>query len=132
MPRPLASRSFEVAVAPDRVRVAQMRRITVAVMRLWDVPAPLSEDVQLAVSELVANAVEHGHGSVGLRVRHAGSELSVEVTDENPAPARLRTAEEDDVCGRGLFLVAVLSSRWGVSDDGMTTWCTFNLPTGRP
>ncbi|MEV0778606.1 ATP-binding protein [Streptomyces sp. NPDC050428] len=130
--KPLTSRAFEVVVAPDRVRVAQIRRITVAFMRLWDVPDPLAEDVQLAVSELVTNAVEHGHGSVGLRVRNTGSELSLEVTDRNPAPARLRTVEDDDVCGRGLFLVAALSKEWGISDDGMTTWCTFRLPTGRP
>ncbi|EST31695.1 ATP-binding protein [Streptomyces niveus] len=129
--RPLTPRAFEVVVAPDRVRVAQIRRITMAFMRLWDVPAPLAEDVQLAVSELVTNAVEHGCGSVGLRMRHTGSELSVEVTDENPAPARLRAAEDDDVCGRGLLLVALLSKEWGVSDNGRTTWCTFLLPTGR-
>ncbi|WP_326613464.1 ATP-binding protein [Streptomyces scopuliridis] len=122
-------------MAPDRVRVAQIRRITMAFMRLWDVPDPLAEDVRLAVSELVTNAIEHGHGSVGLRMRNTSSELSselsVEVTDENAVPALLRTAEDDDVRGRGLFLVAVLSKEWGVSDDGMTTWCTFLLPTGR-
>lgn len=129
--RPLTSRAFEVIVAPDRVHVARIRRITVAFMRLWDVPAPLSEDVQLAVSELVTNAIEHGHGNVGLRISNKGNELSVKVTDENSAPARLRTADDDDVCGRGLLLVAVLSKKWGVSDDGMTTWCTFRLPTGR-
>ncbi|TXL87698.1 ATP-binding protein [Streptomyces sp. IB2014 016-6] len=129
--KPETSRAFEVIMAPDRARVAQIRRITMAFMRLWDVPAPLAEDVRLAVSELVTNAVEHGHGSVGLRMRNTGSELSVEVTDDNPAPARLRTAEDDDVCGRGLLLVAVLSKEWGVSDDGRTTWCTFLFPTGR-
>ncbi|MFD6989394.1 ATP-binding protein [Streptomyces sp. NPDC059943] len=130
--RPLTSRVFEVVVEPDRVRVAQIRRITMAFMRLWDVPAPLADDVQLVVSELVTNAVEHGHGSVGMRIRNTGSELSIEVTDENTAPARLRTAGDEDVCGRGLFLVAVLTREWGVSDDGRTTWCTFRLPTGRP
>lgn len=51
--KPLTSCAFEVVLAPDRVRVAQIRHITKAFMRLWDVPDPLAEDVQLAVSELV-------------------------------------------------------------------------------
>ncbi|MEU9748341.1 ATP-binding protein [Streptomyces niveus] len=130
--KPLTSRAFEVVVEPDRVRVAQIRRITSAFMRLWDVPDPLAEDVRVVVSELVTNGIEHGHGTVGLRVRNTGSELSVEVIDDNPAPAQLRTVDDDDVCGRGLFLVAVLSKEWGVSDDGRTTWCAFRLPLGRP
>lgn len=128
---PVTSRAFEVVVEPDRVRVAQIRRITAAFMRLWDVPAPLAADVELAVSELVTNGIEHGHGCVGLRMRNTGSELRVEVADDNPAPAQLRAADDDDVCGRGLFLVAVLSRKWGVSKDGKTTWCTFRFPTGR-
>ncbi|MFF5090473.1 ATP-binding protein [Streptomyces niveus] len=131
-PKPLTSRAFEMVVEPDRIRVTQIRRITAAFLRLWDVPAPLAEDVRLIVSELVTNAVEHGHGSVALRMRNTGSELSIEVTDDNPAPAQLRTTDDDDVRGRGLFLVAALSNEWGVSDDGRTTWCTILLPMRRP
>ncbi|MFD5117235.1 ATP-binding protein [Streptomyces sp. NPDC058391] len=131
-PKTLTSRAFEVAMAPDPARVAQMRRSTLAHMRLWAVPGPLAEDVRLVVSELVTNAIEHGQGTVRLRVRHTGSQLRIEVTDDNPAPAQLCAAEDDDVCGRGLFLVAVLSWNWGVSNNGKTTWATFRVPEGRP
>ena len=34
----------------------------------WSVPPALRHDVALVVSELVANAVKHGCGPVGLRV----------------------------------------------------------------
>ncbi|MCL7381275.1 ATP-binding protein [Streptomyces sp. 35G-GA-8] len=121
---------FEVAMAPDPARVAQIRRITVAHMRLWAVPATLAEDVRLVVSELVTNAVEHGHGTVSLRMRHTGSHLHIEVTDANPTPAQLCAAADDDVCGRGLFLVDALSGNWGVSNGGTTTWATFHVPEG--
>lgn len=126
-PKTLTSRGFEVAMAPDRVRVTQIRRITVAHMRLWAVPTPLAEDVRLVVSELVTNAVEHGQGTVLLRMRRTDSQLRIEVTDENSAPAQLQNAGEEGLCGRGLFLVAFLADMWGVSDDGRTTWAAFAL-----
>lgn len=128
---PETPRSFEVAIAPDPARVAQIRRITAASMRHWAVPAPLADDVVVAVSELVTNAIEHGYGTVSLRVQNSAAEVRVEVTDDNPAPARLQAAAEDDVSGRGLFLVAAVSRKWGVSEDGRTTWATFRIPDGR-
>ncbi|MGC5042469.1 ATP-binding protein [Streptomyces albidoflavus] len=129
---PQTSRVFEVAITPDPIRVARIRRIATAFLRYWAVPAALTDDVVHVVSELVANAVEHGRGTVGLRMWHTDDELRVEVTDENPTPARLRTAGIDDECGRGMFLVAVLSKDWGVDNDGRTTWATFRSPTRRP
>ncbi|MFI0219052.1 ATP-binding protein [Streptomyces lydicus] len=131
LPRPLTSRAFEVALAPDPVHICGLRHSTATLMRRWAVPPSLADDVILVVSELASNAVEHGHGTVALRMWHADGTLHVEVRDDNPAPARLRDAGETDVCGRGLFLVAVLARSWGVSDDGKTTWATFRLPSGR-
>ncbi|MFD7056253.1 ATP-binding protein [Streptomyces mirabilis] len=131
-PRPLTSRAFEVAMAPVPVHVTQMRQFTAAFMRLWAVPVPLAEDVLVVVSELVTNAIKHGHGAVGLRVRCYDGELLLEVSDDNPSPAQLRAAADDDVCGRGLFLVALLSRDWGVGDDGRTTWAAFHNQLERP
>lgn len=130
-PKALTARGFEVAMAPDPARVAQIRRITVRLMRLWAVPAALAEDVRLVVSELVTNAIEHGHGTVRLRMRHTGSQLRIEVTDDNPAPAQLCAAKDDDMSGRGLFLVDAFSWNWGVSNDCKSTWATFRIPEGR-
>ncbi|MCL7376998.1 ATP-binding protein [Streptomyces sp. 35G-GA-8] len=125
------SRGFAVAFTPDRLHVARMRRITVAHLRLWKVSGTLSENIVLAVSELVSNAIQHGRGHVGLEIRCTLDELRINVTDGNPTPAALRCAGPVDETGRGLFLVAVFAQDWGVSDDGMTTWCTFRLPAGR-
>ncbi|GAA5061214.1 hypothetical protein GCM10023336_38510 [Streptomyces similanensis] len=125
-------RDFEVAIAPDRSRLAQVRCIAAAYLRYCSVPESLADDVVLVVSELVANAVEHGQGTVGLRLRHTLEEARVEVTDGSPAPARLRAASPEDEHGRGLLLVSVLASAWGVSDDGRTTWATFRVAAGRP
>ncbi|MFE2157082.1 ATP-binding protein [Streptomyces lydicus] len=123
--------AFEVSFTPDKTRVRHMRTITTAFLRKWDVDGPLAEYIVLAVSELVTNAVQHGYGEVGLRVRYAADELHIEVSDGNPQPAELRSADDDDESGRGMFLVAFFSKDWGVSEDGTTTWAAFRAPTGR-
>ncbi|UIX34510.1 ATP-binding protein [Streptomyces sp. GQFP] len=68
---------------------------------------------------------------MGLRIQYPDGELRIEVTDDNPTPATLRPADDEDLSGRGLFLIAVLSREWGVSDDGRTTWCVFRVPARR-
>lgn len=131
-PLPQTSHAFQVAFTPARPRVGHMRRITTAFLGLWNVGGPLAENIVLAVSELVTNAVEHGEGDVALRVQYADNELRVAVSDGNPTPASLRSPGDDDDSGRGLLLVTVLAHKWGTSDDGKTTWCVFRVPARRP
>ncbi|MFE0257273.1 ATP-binding protein [Streptomyces sp. NPDC059010] len=126
------ARGFAVAFTPDTAYVGRMRRITKAHLRLWEVSGPAADGTLLAVSELVTNAIQHGHGSVGLKVLYAASHVRIEVSDGNPQPAQLTCANDEDTSGRGLFIVAVLAHKWGVSDDGKTTWCVIRLPAGRP
>ncbi|MFF2851498.1 ATP-binding protein [Streptomyces sp. NPDC058001] len=116
---------FAVAFAPDKARVGHMRRITTAHLRLWKISGPPADNIVHAVSELVTNAIQHGHGNIRLKVTHTAGEVRVEVTDGNPASAELTVADDEDVSGRGLFLVAFLARDWGVSDGGRTTWCVF-------
>lgn len=121
---------FEVDFLPAEHRAGQMRRITQAQLRYWDLTT-LADDAALAVSELVTNAVRHGMGRpVGLRVRCSADDLRIEVTDGSPTPARIRSADADDENGRGLLLVSAVSKEWGVSPDGTMTWCSLTLPTG--
>ncbi|MGW3163302.1 ATP-binding protein [Streptomyces sp. NPDC001142] len=119
-------RTFEASFAPALVCVGRARRITNAFLSLWGVAGTPAEVVVLAVSELVTNGVEHGSGAVRLRVQYPGNVVCVEVSDGNPAPARLRPVKEDDESGRGLLLVDALAQDWGVSADGRTTWCVVS------
>lgn len=121
-------RAFEVTFAPSAAQVGRMRRITRASLRNWALPGALIEDAELVVSELVTNAIDHGHGCVGLRVRHVAEGLRVEVSDDSTSPAELRQVSADEVSGRGLFLVDTLTTAWGVSEGGRTTWCLLPLP----
>ncbi|CAA9463585.1 MAG: hypothetical protein AVDCRST_MAG38-444 [uncultured Solirubrobacteraceae bacterium] len=85
-------------------------------------------DVQLAVTELVANAVTHGTGDIRLRVRLEGGRLYGEVIDEGGGfeyAARERTAF--DVTGRGLGIVAALGDEWGIHDGSTHVWFALDL-----
>ncbi|MER6924051.1 ATP-binding SpoIIE family protein phosphatase, partial [Streptomyces spiralis] len=78
---------------------------------------------ELIVSELVTNAVRHAGGPIGLWLIR-GDVLVCEVTDPSSTQPRLRRARWTDEGGRGLFLVAQLSLRWGsrYGRAGKTIW----------
>ena len=76
------------------------------------------------VSELVANAVRHADSPCTVRLLLTRATLRVEVTDEwaeAPSPA---VVSEESESGRGLFIVAALSTAWGVdrAEPGKTVW----------
>ncbi|MEB8343416.1 ATP-binding protein [Streptomyces endophyticus] len=127
VPQPM-SRTFEMAMSPVDVHVAAARDTSAALLRRWALPDPTVEEARLIVSELVTNAIKHGSGAVKLRVQYGSHQVRIEVTDGSRAPARRRRAGTNDVSGRGLFLVACLSQRWGTTHDGRTTYAVVPAP----
>jgi len=103
-------------------------------------PNSLVETVKLLVSELVGNAIRHGHGEVGLRVQRTGrGSVRVEVSDSNPtAPHVVAPPPTPDMdSGRGMLIVQALASSWGTRPDPRssrkTVWCELDLsPDGGP
>ena len=110
------------------------REVRAEVRELFGTAPPVDE-VMLAADELVTNAVEHsggdrltvtfatGRGRVRIAVTDAGS------PDRTP---RLTIADAGAEHGRGLMIVRMLSTDWGVDQDtdGTTTvWCEIPLPT---
>src|SRR5687768_1334474 len=108
-------------------------------MRAWELPAGLGtagearreirwvlsggtwddvvDDVALAVSELVTNAVLHAASGVTMTVLAGDDVLRVEVADASPTASRLDArlpADAAGATGRGLDIVAALAQRWGV------------------
>ncbi|MEF9881001.1 ATP-binding SpoIIE family protein phosphatase [Streptomyces sp. P9-A4] len=78
---------------------------------------------ELIVSELVTNAIRHAGGPVTLRLIR-DRVLDCEVSDPSSTQPRLRRALTTDEGGRGLFLVAQLTTRWGsrYTERGKTIW----------
>ena len=99
-----------------------------------ELSATVAEDVGLVVSELVTNAVVHGTCEVvmcRLVVCAEGVRIEVGERGSSPAPSRgsIPGYEEDPLeHGRGLLIVASLSTSWGLvppvvgTGDGSVAW----------
>lgn len=119
--------SWELPAEPTAA--ARARHLTQATLSGWGLEEA-AFTAELVVSELVTNAYRYGGGTpVTLRViRDRG--LICEVSDSSNTAPHLRRALTTDEGGRGLFLVAQLTERWGTrySRDGKTVWTEFPLP----
>lgn len=92
------------------------------------VPTAVIDDVRLVVSELVANAVQHGRptddGYLSLGwVMEAGT-LLLTVEDGGDQPIGRRRPDADSTSGRGLQIVESLTHSWTVRRQaGVTMVC---------
>jgi anti-sigma regulatory factor (Ser/Thr protein kinase) len=83
---------------------------------------------ELGVSELVTNAVLHGRTPFTVAVRRTTSGVRIEVSDRSPLPPQVRRLSTFASTGRGLRLVAAVSSTWGIvpappeDGGGKTVW----------
>ncbi|WP_406864760.1 SpoIIE family protein phosphatase [Streptomyces sp. HUAS MG47] len=110
----------------DVAEVAHAREAVAGRLADWGLDE-LVFTTELIVSELVTNAIRHVGSGVTLRLildRSRDRVLVCEVSDTGNAQPRLRRARDTDEGGRGLFLVAQLSSRWGsrYGVSGKTIW----------
>lgn len=120
---PLPATAASVRAARERVRAALEAR---------GVSHRVREDVALAASEMVTNAVLHtGSAKIVCGLRFSEGRVCLQVSDEGAggtAP-QMRQAGDDEEDGRGLFLVEVISEQWGVlpavSGSGRTVWASF-------
>lgn len=86
----------------------------------------------LLASELVGNAVEHGHSdAIHLVVDQGASRFRVEVHDDQPGRPTPQQAEALAPRGRGLMLVERLAAEWGVDPSprgGKQVWFQLRMP----
>ncbi|MDI5962120.1 SpoIIE family protein phosphatase [Streptomyces sp. SL13] len=109
------------------------RAFATGVLASWRFPVELRDLGVLAVSELVANSLQHGTPPMRLRMRRTDRRLIVEVTDGDDHLPRRRRAEPVDEAGRGIAIIATIASSWGsrrTHGGGKTVWCEFVLPQG--
>ncbi|MFJ8364355.1 SpoIIE family protein phosphatase [Streptomyces sp. NPDC093984] len=119
--------SWDLPTEPAVVCAA--RHLAVHQLSEWGLE-PLVPTTELIISELVTNAIHHGAGPIRLRlIQH--QVLTCEVFDSGKCYPRLRHARIVDENGRGLFLIAQLSSRWGFRSamGGKLVWADQELPS---
>jgi serine phosphatase RsbU (regulator of sigma subunit)/anti-sigma regulatory factor (Ser/Thr protein kinase) len=118
----------DLELPPDPAMVAHARTLTERQLETWGL-SELSFNAELVVSELVTNGMRYATGPVMLRLIKDRC-LLCEVSDNAHTAPHLRRARRDDEGGRGLFLVAQLSQRWGTryTASGKTIWAELAFP----
>jgi len=97
----------------------------------WDV-GDIADSAQIVVSELVSNAVVHARTDLDVTLILRASYLVIQVRDRSklcpPRPTSDRHTLAADH-GRGLALIARLTSSWGhsVGPHGKTVWATIRV-----
>lgn len=109
-------------VPPVPGAVGSMRALARRQLEQWSLEY-LAFDMELIVSELITNAIRHGHDPIRLRLV-LDRTLICEVSDTASTFPHIRRAATTDEGGRGLFLVAQCSHRWGTRylPVGKTIW----------
>ncbi|MFE9257630.1 SpoIIE family protein phosphatase [Streptomyces sp. NPDC006879] len=142
---PAAQQSDDIALL-----VARTRRLPADAIAQWDVPADpaavadlraaasaqlaswslddLVFTTELILSELITNAIRYGREPIRVRLLH-DRVLTCEVSDSSSTSPHLRYAATTDEGGRGLFLVAQLTQRWGTryTAQGKVIWAEQSL-----
>nr|WP_202460760.1 SpoIIE family protein phosphatase/ATP-binding protein [Streptomyces sp. SID1328] len=115
-------------VPADPAAVSEIRTKVTRQLADWDLEE-LTFTTELILSELVTNAIRYGRGPIGVRLLR-GRTLICEVSDGTTTSPHLRYAASTDEGGRGLFLVAQLSDRWGTryTPTGKIIWAEQPLP----
>ncbi len=111
---------------------AEARGQVRAAICAWEVPIDASVAV-LLTSELVTNAIRQEAGSSRSPSPAAAGELRIDVHDTSRSlPVVVDTAVDAET-GRGLMLVATLSSRWGFypTPAGKAVYFTLAFPPDR-
>jgi anti-sigma regulatory factor (Ser/Thr protein kinase) len=97
------------------------------------VSEPVHEDLRLLVTEVVGNAVRHGHRSgpepVELQVSvDPGSSVRIEIADHGPGFTPHVEHGREEGGGWGLFLLDRVADRWGVhANGGARVWFELDL-----
>jgi anti-sigma regulatory factor (Ser/Thr protein kinase) len=132
---------LRVQLAADPVSVPGARRFVADALRSWGL-LELIDDTTLCVSELAGNAALHaGSTFMGVEVRQQGNGVRLSVEDDGsgsavavlPRPTLLIDEAEVDLVsapttGRGLAIVSILASDWGVetTTTGKRVWAVLD------
>jgi anti-sigma regulatory factor (Ser/Thr protein kinase) len=131
-------RSLVLPASPPSVKLARswVSRVLTEIGR-----SDLVDSAALGVSELVTNALIHSRPPLSVRIRGTVDHPRIEVVDSSPVPPQRapvvpQPEDVDDLnvttFGRGLDLVAMMSSRWGsdLAHDGRSKSVWFEPTDG--
>ncbi|MFE2279809.1 SpoIIE family protein phosphatase [Streptomyces sp. NPDC059454] len=123
-----ADRIAQWPVPPDPAAVGEVRAAVTRKLAEWGLDE-LAFSTELILSELVTNALRYGGTPIQVRMLYERN-LICEVYDSSSTSPHLRYATMTDEGGRGLFLVAQLTERWGTRylPAGKVIWTEQPVP----
>jgi anti-sigma regulatory factor (Ser/Thr protein kinase) len=105
----------------DPAQVSQARRFVRQTLAEWSLDAYTDHTVLIS-SELVTNALQHGTGTIIIRLHRSGRHLRIEVHDHGAGRPVRRHAGTGDESGRGLAVIdgviSIHDGHRGCTDDG--------------
>lgn len=118
---------IELEDRPDDVKAA--RRFFRDVARDLRIEDDRAEAGELALSEIVTNAIVHAGGLITVRAWKENRGLRLEVIDGDPTAPRMAKPGAPNGNGAGLPIVAAVASEWGWDDGpdgtGKRVWFTL-------
>ena len=123
----MAMQEARVLFRPDATAPAMGRRILDG---MGDGLAPsMLEDARLLLTELITNAIQHGHlergDRISVTVRREAAGIIVEVADPGDGIPQPSDNDRGSESGWGLTLLERLADEWGVEpvpDGGTLAW----------
>jgi len=90
----------------------------------------LCDMAELVADEVITNAVTHGGGRFRLSALATDESVTVIVSDERPTAPMVQNGEPEDLGGRGMRIVDLMSTAWGCQgiDVGKEVWFTMTPP----
>lgn len=120
---------FELALPNLPAAAVLARRQFMTFIKHLHLNAAFASDMETAVGEALANAVEHGrrpHGTLVVQALLTGDGIDVTVSDDGPGfapgPAGLDRPAVLAPRGYGIFLIRSVVDRVEFRDDGRTLW----------
>jgi anti-sigma regulatory factor (Ser/Thr protein kinase) len=120
-------------LAPDELAPSKARELLARILE-DQADAEWLARAQLALSEVVTNAVRHGgmggSGPIRLLIDRTEDLVSVTVIQPGPAPERPSIVDVPDpwsTSGYGLGIIDAIADRWGVHLDPPSVWFELHL-----
>jgi DNA-binding NarL/FixJ family response regulator len=125
-----ASQEAVLAGLDGPASVSRARQFVEATLAEWQCGVD-SDDALIVASELVTNAIIHGHSTCDLRLSITGNAVRIQARDGGGGTPDPMAPTADGTHGRGLHIIAALTSAWGIEDiasGGKIVWAELARP----
>lgn len=134
-PNAIGAPGYSAELPCVRESVGRARALVSDVLAAWGMDEDVADCGKIIVTELLANAVEHTKTPMSKVIieRPSNGVVRIGVSDGSRGAPHLVSAGPNAESGRGLSLVAAMSSQWGYDTHtwGKVTWAVIEASADR-